>query len=200
MPHRRRLAGPSVTSNLSSSYAVVVLVVAFILLRVSGRALASHRVAVFSVYRAYAYTAVYVLIGAGFSALPYTEGVPYYFALPEVAIAAAAAVGAYLYSDKRIAFWKEGEALYFRGGVVIYVIYLVALVARLTLDVAFLRPAAFSFSSAALTGAPLYSTMATDLLLTFGVGLVLGRAMRLTKRYAKISRGEEQVQTGRPAA
>jgi hypothetical protein len=41
--------------------------------------------------------------------------------------------------------------------------------------------------------------MATDLLLTFGVGLLLGRVVRLAKRCAKISSGEEQVQTGRPA-
>ena len=178
----------------------MVLVVAFILLRVSRRVLASHRGAVFSIRRTYAYTAVYVLAGAGLSGLSYTEGVPYYLALPEVAVAAAAAVGSYLYSDKRIAFWKEGEAFYFRGGVFIYVIYLVALVARLTLDLAFQGSGAFGSSSAALTGAPLYSTMAADLLLTFGVGLLLGRAVRLAKRYAKISSGEEQVQTGRPAA
>ena len=84
------------------------------------------------------------------------------------------------------------------GGVVIYLVYLVALVARLALDVAFLGPAAFSLSSASLTGAALYSTIATDLLLVFGVGLLLGRAARLAMRYSKISRGEERVQGARP--
>ncbi len=191
--------GPFFTSSPSPSYAVVILVVAFILIRVSRRVLASHRGALFSISRTYTYTAVYVLVGAGFSGLSYIEGVPYILAVPEIAIAVAAAVGSYLYSDRRITFWKEGEALYFRGGVIIYLIYLVALVARLVLDIAFLGPSAFSFTSAALTGAALYSTMATDLLLILGVGLLLGRAVRLAKRYGKISRGEEKVESAKPA-
>lgn len=194
-----KVGGWLVTSSSSPSYAIVILVVAFILIRVSRRVLASHKGARFSISRTYTYTAVYVLVGAGFSGLSYTEGVPYALALPEIAIAAGAAVGSYLYSDRRITFWKEGEALYFRGGVIIYVIYLVGLVARLSLDIVFLGPAAFSFATATLTGTALYSTMATDLLLILGVGLLLGRAVRLAKRYGKISRGEEKVEAVKPA-
>ncbi|MDG6911056.1 MAG: hypothetical protein JRN18_01750 [Nitrososphaerota archaeon] len=171
----------------TSSYLVILIVVALVLVRVSRRVLASHKGTAFSISRTYIYTAVYILIGVAFSALSYAEGVPYLVALPEAALAAVAAAGSYFYSDRRIVFWKEGETLYFRGGVVIYLVYLVALVARLALDVAFLGPAAFSLSSASLTGAALYSTIATDLLLTFGVGLLLGRAVRLAMRYSKIS-------------
>ncbi|MDG7014239.1 MAG: hypothetical protein JRN11_06915 [Nitrososphaerota archaeon] len=90
--------------------------------------------------------------------------------------------------------------LYFRGEVIIYLVYLAALVVRLALDLAFLGPAAFSISSAPLSGASLYSAMATDVLLTFGVGLLLGRAARLAIRYGRTSRGEEQVQVARTAA
>ncbi|MDG6982272.1 MAG: hypothetical protein JRM74_02340 [Nitrososphaerota archaeon] len=136
----------------------------------------------------------------GFSALSYTEGAPYLLALPEGVLAAVAAVGSYLYSDRRITFWKEGGVLYFRGGVAIYVVYLVALAARLALDSLFLGPAAFDAgTTVALSGAPLLSTMATDLLLTFGVGLLLGRAVRLAKRYAKIAAGVEIPASQLPA-
>jgi hypothetical protein len=169
-----------------------MLVVAFVLIRASRRVLASHRGARFSIARTYAYTGVYVLVGAGFSALSYTEGVPYLLAVPEVALAAVGAAGSYLYSDRRITFWKEGEVLYFKGGVLIYVIYLAALAARLGLDLVFLGPAAFDFgTTVALSGVALLSTRAADLLLTRGVGLLLGRAVRLAKRYAKIASMEE---------
>ncbi|MDG6981563.1 MAG: hypothetical protein JRN51_10700, partial [Nitrososphaerota archaeon] len=88
----------------------------------------------------------------------------------------------------------------FRGGVAIYVVYLVALAARLALDSLFLGPAAFDAgTTVALSGAPLLSTMATDLLLTFGVGLLLGRAVRLAKRYAKIAAGVEIPASQLPA-
>jgi hypothetical protein len=168
------------------------MLVALVLLRVSRRVLASHRGSAFSISRTYVYTAVYVLIGAGFSGLSFAGGVPYLLALPEAAAAAAAAVGSYLYSDKRIVFWKEGEVLYFRGGVIIYPVYLTALVARLALDLAILGPSAFSLSSAPLSGAALCSTMATDVLLTFGVGLLLGRGARLAVRHGRISGGKSK--------
>lgn len=186
-------------SSASASYFFIIAVLAVILLRVSRRVYATHRGARFSISRTYVYTGVYVIIGAGFSALSYSEGVPYLLALPEAILAAAAAVGSYHYTDRRVVFWKEGGTLYFKGGVIIYAIYLVALVARLGLDLVFLGPATFGFAEAALTGAGLYSTMAADLLLTFGVGLLLGRAVRLANRYRKIASGEETVE-GRHAA
>jgi hypothetical protein len=136
-----------------------------------------------------------VFLGVAFSGLSYTEGVSYLLALPEVVLAAVAGVLSYKYTDRRISFWKspEGE-LFFRGGVAIYLIYLVALVVRLGIDVTFIGPAAFSFGTAvALGGTALYATMGTDLLLTFGVGLLIGRGARVARRHGRIQRGEESV-------
>jgi hypothetical protein len=179
----------------ATPYFVFIVVIVFILARVSWRTFANYRGTRFRITRTYAYTAVYFAIGILFSGLSYTEGVPFLLAAPEIILALAAAVFSYRYSDRRIAFWKDEEGvLYFRGGVIIYVIYLVALIIRLGIDVAFIGPAAFSFGQAVtLSDGALYATMATDALLTFGVGLLIGRSARIAKRYGMIQDGREKV-------
>ncbi|MDG6985273.1 MAG: hypothetical protein JRM73_00815 [Nitrososphaerota archaeon] len=180
----------------ASQYSIVLVVVAVILARVSWRTLKSHRGTRFSLGRTYFYTAVYVVIGVLFSGLSYAEGVPYLLAVPELALAAAAAVGSYRYTDGRISFWRTPDGtLFFRGGVAIYLVYLVALVLRLAIDLAVLGPSAFAVGTAVtLAGATLYATMGADLLLTFGVGLLIGRGVRVARRYGRISAGEEKLQ------
>lgn len=175
--------------------------VVLILARVGLRTFRSYRGTRFSLSRTYVYTAVYVIIGAVFSSLSYTEGVPVYMAVPEVLIAFAAGVGSYRYTDRRIAFWKGGDGtLYFRGGVIIYLVYLAALVVRLSIDIAVIGPAALSFSQAvSLSGSALYATMATDLLLVLGIGLLIGRGARVAKRYGRIQSGAEKVPEVPPA-
>ena len=182
-------------------YLVFVVIILFILFRVVRRTLANYRGTVFSLSKAIAYSAVYVALGVGFSALSFFEGVPYVIAVPEVLIAAVAAFGSYRYTDKRISFWKPSDGpLYFRGGIVIYLIYIVGLVTRLAIDVVFIGPSLFSFASTIqLTGAALYGSMATDILLIFGVGLLMGRNVRVVRRYGKLQRGEEPIPTTPPS-
>jgi hypothetical protein len=177
---------------------VVVIVLA--LARITWRTIANYKGMVFSLARTIVYAGVYITLGILFSALSYFEGVPYLLAIPEVALAAAAALWSYRYTDKRISFWKSPEgSLCFRGGVVIYLIYMVGFVARLSIDIAFIGPSMFSFASTiTLAGAALYGSVATDLLLVFGVGLLLGRNVRVVRRFRMIQRGEESVPDARP--
>ncbi len=187
-------------SSTATSYYVFILVIVFILARVSWRTFANYRGTRFSLRRTYAYTGVYVVLGVGFSGLSFTEGVSPVLAVPEIVLAAAAGLLSYRYTDRRVSFWRgEDGSLYLRGGIVIYLVYLVALIVRLGLDVAVVGPAAFSFGSGVLlTGAALYATMATDLLLTFGVGLLIGRGVRVAKRHSLIQRGVESVPSAPP--
>ena len=84
---------------------------------------------------------------------------------------------------------------------IIYLIYIVAMVIRLGIDVVLIGPTAFTFGTAvALTGGTLYATMGADLLLTFGVGLLIGRSVRVARRYSKIAHGEEKVPELAPRA
>jgi hypothetical protein len=115
---------------------------------------------------------------------------------------AAAALWSYRYTDKRISFWKASDgSLFFRGGILIYLIYLAGLLTRLSIDVILIGPAMFSFSGGVqLSGTALYGSMATDLVLIFGVGLLIGRNIRVYRRYRRIQGGGEAVPDSDPRA
>jgi len=115
-----------------------------------------------------------------------------------VAIGAAGAYGSYLFSDRRIGFWKGADgSIYYKGAVIIYVIYLVGLVARIAIDLAFIGPQAFTFtlspSSASLSASAIDAGILADCLLTLGAGLLVGRNARVLKRYAAIVQGKETL-------
>lgn len=189
---------PLVTQTTGLSvppFYIFVVIIVLALARITWRTLANYRGTAFSLGRTVIYACVYVGLGVFFSSLSYFEGVSYWLAVPEAILAGSAALWSYKYTDKRISFWNSPEGqLYFRGGVVIYLIYLAGFVARFSIDIAFVGPSMFSFASGVtLIGAALYGSMATDLLLTLGVGLLLGRNIRVVRRFRMIQRGEEAV-------
>jgi len=175
------------------AYYLVIAIFVLAVLRISWRTFANYRGTVFSMTRTFVYAGIYVILGVAFSALSFVEGVSYLMAIPEIVIVAAAAYASYRYTDGRISFWKTNEgSLFFKGGIGIYLVYLAGFLTRLAIDVAFVGPSMFSFTSIVqLSGAALYASMASDLLLTLGVGLLIGRNVRVTKRYHLIEQGLE---------
>jgi len=174
-------------------YYVIIAIFVLAVLRISWRTFANYKGTIFSMTKTFVYAGIYVTLGVAFPALSFVEGVSYLMVVPEIAILAAAAYASYRYSDGRISFWKTDDgSLFFRGGIVIYLIYLAGFLTRLAIDVAFVGPSMFDFTSIIrLSGAALYASMASDLLLTLGVGLLIGRNARVTKRYHLIQRGIE---------
>jgi len=174
-------------------YYLIIAIFVLAVLRISWRTFANYKGTVFSMTKTFVYAGIYVTLGVAFSALSFVEGVSYLMVIPEIAILAAAAYASYRYSDGRISFWKSDEgSLFFKGGIGIYLVYLAGFLARLAIDVAFVGPSMFSFTSIVqLSGAALYASMASDLLLTLGVGLLIGRNVRVTKRYHLIQQGIE---------
>jgi len=174
-------------------YYLVIAIFVLAVLRISWRTFANYRGTIFSMTRTFVYAGVYVTLGVAFSALSFVEGVSYFMVIPEIAILTVAMYASYKYTDGRISFWKTPEgSLFFRGGIGIYLIYLAGFLTRLAIDVAFVGPSMFDFASMVqLSGAALYASMASDLLLTLGVGLLIGRNVRVTKRYHLIQRGIE---------
>jgi len=113
-------------------------------------------------------------------------------------VGAVGAYGAYAFSDKRIGFWKGADgSIYYKGAIIVYLIYIVGLFTRIAIDLAFIGPQAFTFSfggsSPALSSTAIDAGIATDLLLSLGVGLLVGRNLRVMKRYDAIMAGKEAV-------
>jgi len=113
-------------------------------------------------------------------------------------VGVAGLYGSYLVSNKRIGFWKTADgSIYFKGAVVIYLIYLAALIARIAIDVVLIGPQAFAFSvngaSTPLSPTAIDAGVATDCLLALGSGLLIGRNIRVASRYREILAGKEEV-------
>jgi hypothetical protein len=179
----------------SGSSETVLIIFALIIFSALRRTYNMHRGTRFSTGRTILFLFIYAAIGLIFSATSFYEGIPVLLAPVYVLVLAGAAVASYIYSDRRITFWRRPDgAIYFRGGVIIYLIYLVGLIIRLTIDYVVIGPDVFSYTPGlVLTGTALFATVATDLLLMFGVGLLLGRNFRVLKRYRRIERGEDAI-------
>lgn len=128
-------------------------------------------------------------------ATSFFEGVPLYYAIPDVAILALAAIWSYRFADRRVAFWKaEDGSIFYKGGIIIYLIYIVGLIARLSVDFLVIGPSGFTFSfNGTLSQNAIIGSIVTDLLLMFGIGLLIGRNLRVFKRYNRIIQGKESV-------
>ncbi len=113
-------------------------------------------------------------------------------------VGAVGAYGSYVFSDARIGFWKGADgSIYYKGAIIVYIIYIVGLIARIAIDLVFIGPQAFAFTagatSPALSSSAIDAGIATDALLSLGVGLLVGRNMRVMKRYNAIVAGKEAV-------
>ena len=151
-----------------------------------------------SVGRTVGYTAFYFLFGTFFLIASFLEGVPSYYAIPQAILLLFGAVGSYRLTDRRVSFWRspsnENE-IFYKGGIIIYLIYVIGLIARLAIEFIYIGPTAFTFTIANLSQTAISATAITDLLLTFGIGLLIGRNVRVYQRYRAITGSREAIAT-----
>lgn len=150
-----------------------------------------------SVARSVGYSIYYVAFAALFLALSYYERIPtYYFAI-YAALLVGAALASFIGSKGKLRFWKDSNGnIFAKGGIIIYVIYIVGLVARLAIEYIFIGPSAF-FSTQIQSLSPIgvVATIFTDLLLVLGAGLLVGRNAQILKRFGEIKAGREILST-----
>jgi hypothetical protein len=183
----------------NAGYASVYLFLGILLLVVIRRLRVVLKGTKVSKLRTVVFSAYYVILAFFFTLTSFFYG----GATPDdavlyVAVGAAGAYGSYLFSDRRIGFWKDADgSIYYKGAVIIYLIYLVGLVARIAIDLVFIGPQAFTFSTAPsaspLSGSAIDAGIVTDSLLTLGAGLLVGRNVRVMRRYSSIVQGKEAV-------
>jgi hypothetical protein len=183
-------------SSSSAGTSSALIFVAIIVLLVVSRIFRNLRGIKVSEGRTIFYIIFYFVFGGIFIALSFFEGVSYLYLIPDVAAAVFAFYSAYHFADRRIKFWKGPDgSIWYKGGIVIYLIYVVALIARLAVDFLVIGPSAFSFSRTivALSPTALFGETVTDALLAFGIGLLIGRNIRVYQRYKSIIAGKETV-------
>lgn len=79
---------------------------------------------------------------------------------------------------------------------IIYLIYIGVLIPRIMIEFIFVGPQGYLFINQAQQGVHLKATIssvaiATDFILMFGAGLLVGRNIKIMERYSKIKHGSE---------
>lgn len=184
----------SAPASTSSSFQVF-LIYAIIILVVILRTVRNYRGVQVSPGRNIGFTIFYFAFGAFLVGPSFFEGVSLIFTVPDVVLLILAAMSSYRFSDQRIAFWKNAEgSIYCKGGIIIYLVYLLGLVARLAIDFLVVGQSAFSFTPGIVLGqSAVIGAVAADLVIMLGVGLLVGRNLRIYKRYQMITEGREKV-------
>jgi hypothetical protein len=190
-------------SLLIFTFAITIIIVIFRIKKVmQGTKVSVKKTIIFSAYfLAIASFMVYnsFLIGS----------VPFTYAVPYSAVVVASGYGSYKYSRRILSFWKlstkgdeNSSTIYSKGGLAIYLLYIVALIVRTAINFIFIGSEKFYFnnqeailensSSAILVMPPLIHTdsattilafTVTDFLLMVGAGLLIGRNARVLKYY-----------------
>ena len=173
-----------------------LIAVAIIILLVISRVFRNLRGVRVSEGRTIFYILFYFAFGGLFIALSFFEGVSYLYLIPDIIAAVFAGLWSYRFADRRIKFWRASDnTIWYKGGIIIYLIYVVALIARLAVDFLVIGPSAFDFSPTVivLSQGALIGETVTDVLLAFGIGLLIGRNVRVYQRYKLIMAGKESI-------
>jgi len=180
-------------SNSALIFVVILVFIVVLRLRriINGTKISVARTIGFSAY--YVLFGVLVLSGSFFLPIP----VEYFIAYPIVF--AATLLIAFEFARRRLIFWKGSDgSIYSKGGVPIYLFYIGGLIARIAIGYIYIGPNFLFYyptTTLTVTGAAISATIATDLILIAGAGLLFGRNMRILRKYLAIKSGKETVET-----
>lgn len=188
----------SSTGSENSALAFVAILLLIVVLRIrriiNGTRISKARSIVFSLY--------YVGFAALLTATSFLNGVSEDYVVLYVAVGAAGFFAAYQAVNRRLTFWRGPDnSIYAKGGIIIYLIYVVALIARVAIDVIYV-PSALTFtfvSSSSVSSTTVLAEIVTDVLVAFGAGLLTARNVRLYQRYVGIEQGKETIPESMPA-
>lgn len=158
---------------------------------INGTKVSAARTIGFSTY--YVLFAVLVLSGSFFLSIP----IEYFIAYPIIFIITM--LLAFEVARRRIIFWRASDgSIYSKGGIPIYVFYILGLIARIAIGYIYIGPNFLFYIPATtltLSGTAITATIATDIILVAGAGLLFGRNMRILKRYLAIKSGKETIKS-----
>jgi hypothetical protein len=120
---------------------------------------------------------------------------PITYAIPYTITAVLSTYISYVRSKKSLLFWKQDSSHYVKGGLTLYLLYVVALSIRIAINFLFVgyqevmlnqQGDIVAINRPIVSTTPelrLLSLIVTDSLLAVGVGLLIGRNLRVIKYY-----------------
>ena len=150
-----------------------------------------------SLARTIGYSVYYIVFSLLVISSSFFIQIPYEYFVAYAAMFFAAFYFAYRFARTRLVFWKgEDGAIYSKGGLPIYLTYVVGLILRLTIGYIFIGPSYFDFNlaqTAPLGPVATLATIVTDLILVLGTGLLVGRNMHILTEYRAIKAGKKEI-------
>jgi hypothetical protein len=150
-----------------------------------------------SIRKSVLFSAYFVIISSFLIYNSFSLGMPITYAILYSIIGALSTYISYVHSKKSLLFWKQNSSHYVKGGLILYLLYVVALSIRIAINFLFVgyqevmlnqqgdivtinRPIISVITTPELR---LSSLIVTDTLLAVGVGLLIGRNLRVMKYY-----------------
>jgi hypothetical protein len=149
-----------------------------------------------SLARTIAYSAYYIGFGILVLSPSFFIGIPSEYFLGDLALGIFGFFAAFELARRRLVFWKSGNDIYSKGGLIIYLTYIAGLVARLAISYVYLNGNVLPLPGQplpVLNSAGINATIITDLLLMGGVGVLFGRNMRILKTYLDFKKGKTVI-------
>ncbi len=127
----------------------------------------------------------------------FSTGIPLRYLIPYILISIFSGCFSYWYSKRKLLFWRDeiDHNLYVKGGLMIYLIYISALIVRIIVDLIFIGYQEIYFTDVGDmvtinhplvhidSNTKIISLIFTDLLIMLGAGMLIGRYARVTEYY-----------------
>jgi hypothetical protein len=156
-----------------------------------------------SIRKSILFSAYYIVITSFLIYNSFLLAVPVTYAIPYALAALLSTYISYVYSKRSLLFWKQDSInVYVKGGIALYLLYVIALSIRIAINFIFIgyQEVTLNQQGDIITiNRPIINTtselttlslIVTDFLLVSGVGLLLGRNLRVIKYYSRQIRNQ----------
>ena len=188
-------------SNGNSGYIFAIYITAFVISLVITSIIIVIRIrnvlqgTKISIRKSVLFSAYFIIISFFLIYNSFSLDMPITYAIPYTIIGTLSTYISYVHSKKSLLFWKQDSSHYVKGGLILYFLYVVALSIRIAINFLFIgyQEVMLNQQGDIITiSRPIISTtlelrllslIVTDSLLVVGVGLLIGRNLRVMKYY-----------------
>jgi hypothetical protein len=189
---------PSSSSGYISSIYIVAFVISFVITSIIiviriRKVLQGTKI---SIRKSVLFSAYFVIISFFLIYNSFSLDMPVTYAILYAIAGALSTYISYVRSKKSLSFWKQDSSHYVKGGLILYFLYVVALSIRIAINFLFIGYQELAFNqqgdiitinrpivSITTPELRLSSLIVSDSLLVIGVGLLIGRNLRVMKYY-----------------
>ncbi|MGB0003166.1 MAG: hypothetical protein WBP74_00770 [Nitrososphaeraceae archaeon] len=144
---------------------------------------------------------IYLVLTCFFAVISFLIGIPFLYLIVYLAVFIISQFVSYHYADRSLSFWKTPDgSIYSKDGLLIHVVYIVSVVLRFAISLAYIGSPSFQYQIEASgqldskSEVVTFAIIVAVIFMIFGLGLLIGLNRRLLKRICLISQGKEIIE------